>query len=170
MESHNRSARVLGHPVHPMLVVFPLGLLFTATVFDAIDLFGGSSTFGLVGYWDIAAGLIGAVLAAVFGFVDWLGIPGGTRAKRVGRLHAGGNLVVVVLFFVSWLVRTGGASHVVTTPLFVLQVVALVLSGGTAWLGGELVDRLGIGVDRDANPDAPSSLSRGRASGRTAHA
>jgi hypothetical protein len=64
-----------------------------------------------------------------------------------------------VLFFISWLVRTRSADHAVTTPMFVLEVVAVALSGVTAWLGGELVDRLGIGTDRDANPDAPGSLS-----------
>jgi uncharacterized membrane protein len=165
METFNRPVRVLGHPVHQMLVVFPLGLLATAVVFDAIHVFGGSATFGQVGYWNITAGLVGGVLAAVFGLVDWLTIPSGTRAKRVGLLHGVGNAVVVVAFFVSWLVRTGGASHVPTVPLFVLEVVAALVASGTAWLGGELVDRLGIGVDRGANPDAPSSLSD-----RTAHA
>jgi uncharacterized membrane protein len=67
-----------------MLVMFPLALLGTAAVFDAIDLFGGAPAFSLVGYWDITAGLIGAVLAAVFGLADWLSVLGGSRAKRVG--------------------------------------------------------------------------------------
>lgn len=163
MASYNRPVRSLGHPIHPMLVAFPLALFLTATVFDAIDLFGGSSEFGVVGYWDVAAGLIGAALAAVFGLADWLTVPAGTRAKRVGAWHGLGNVVVVVLFFVSWIVRTGRADHAVTTPLFVLEIVAIVVSGATAWLGGELVNRLGIGPDRDAGPDAPSSLSHGPA-------
>src|SRR5436190_2235568 len=69
MANDMRGARavVLGHPVHPMLIVFPVGLFVTAVVFDAIDMFGGSPVFGLVAYWMLAAGLVGAVLAAVFG-------------------------------------------------------------------------------------------------------
>jgi uncharacterized membrane protein len=151
--------KLLGHPVHPMLIVFPLGLLVAAVIFDAIDIFGGSPVFGQVGFWNLGAGLIGAVLAALTGLVDWTGIPGGTRAKRVGLLHGGINAVVTVLFFISWLVRLNSDTRSVGGGLFVVEVIALVLGGVSGWLGGELVDRLGIGVDPDANPDAPSSLS-----------
>jgi uncharacterized membrane protein len=151
--------RALGHPVHPMLIVFPLGLFVTAVVFDLVQLISDDNTFGQVGYWNIAAGLIGAVFAAVTGLVDWTAIPAGTRAKRVGRLHAGGNTVVLLLFLISWLVRMNNTDHVAGGGVFTLEVIALLVSGVAAWLGGELVDRLGIGVDDNANPDAPSSLA-----------
>src|SRR5256885_16961822 len=103
MVSEIRDARAvaLGHPVHPMLIVFPVGLFVTAVVFDAIDVFGGSSVFGLVGYWDLTAGLVGAALAAVFGLVDWLGIRPGTRAKRVGAPHRPGHGGLGGLFLVT---------------------------------------------------------------------
>lgn len=81
MASYNRPVRALGHPVHQMLVALPVALFGNAVVFDAIDLFGGSSLFRLVGYWDLAAGLVGAVLVAVFGLADWLTVPAGTRAN-----------------------------------------------------------------------------------------
>jgi uncharacterized membrane protein len=152
--------RALGHPVHPMLIVFPLGLFVTATVFDLIQLLTGDRTFGEVGYWNIAAGMIGAVVAAVTGLLDWTGIPAGTRAKRIGLLHGAGNAVVLVLFLVSWLARTDNTDHVAGGGLFAVEVVAIGISGAAAWLGGELVDRLGIGVDEHAHPDASSSLTR----------
>jgi uncharacterized membrane protein len=142
-----------------MLIVFPLGLFVTATVFDLIQLLTGDNTFGQVGYWNIAAGMIGAVLAAVTGLLDWTAIPTGTRAKRIGLLHAGGNTVVLVLFLVSWLTRTNNTDHVAGGGLFAVEVVAIGVSGAAAWMGGELVDRLGIGVDEHAHPDAPSSLT-----------
>jgi uncharacterized membrane protein len=151
--------KVLGHPVHPMLIVFPLGLFVAAVVFDAIDVFGGPAVLGEVAFWNIAAGLIGSVLAALTGLVDWTGIPAGTRAKRIGLLHGGINALVVLLFLVAWLVRLGVEQHAAGGGLFVLELVALVFGGVSGWLGGELVDRLGIGVDPGANPDAPSSLS-----------
>jgi len=141
-----------------MLIVFPLGLFVTATVFDLVQLLTDDNTFGQVGYWNIAAGMIGAVLAAVTGLVDWTAIPAGTRAKRLGLLHGAGNAVVLLLFLVSWLARTNNTDHVAGGGLFVLELIAIALSGATAWMGGELVDRLGIGVDEDAHPDAPSSL------------
>ena len=52
--------RLLGHPLHPMLVVFPLGSLITAVVFDLVYLIGNNDTFSQVGFWDITAGAIGS--------------------------------------------------------------------------------------------------------------
>lgn len=141
-----------------MLIVFPLGLFVTATIFDLIRLISGNGTFGQVGYWDIVAGLIGAVLAAATGLADWTAIPAGTRAKRIGLLHGSANAVVVVLFLISWLVRMNNVDHVAGAGPFILQVIAIAVGGVAGWMGGELVDRLGIGVDDGANPDASSSL------------
>ena len=90
-------AKVAGHPVHQMLIVFPLGLLSTALIFDGIHLVTGSATASIVSYWIIAAGVIGGLCAAVFGLVDWFGIPSGTRAYRLGALHGIGNVCVVLL-------------------------------------------------------------------------
>jgi len=150
-------ARLFGHSIHQMLVVFPLGLLATSFVFDIIYVATGNPRFADISLWMIASGIIGGLLAAVFGLVDFLSIPSGTRAKRIGALHGIGNVIVVGLFAVSWLLRY--------EPI-VPSVAALVLSGAavalaliTGWLGGELVDRLSIGVDDGAHPDAPSSLS-----------
>jgi uncharacterized membrane protein len=142
-----------------MLIVVPLGLFVAAVVFDAVDVFGGSPVFGEVAFWNIVGGVIGAALAAVTGLVDWTGIPAGTRAKRIGLLHGGINATVTLLFLIAWLVRLGADQHAAGGGLFVLELVALGLGGVSGWLGGELVDRLGIGVDPGANPDAPSSLS-----------
>ncbi|GAA4450110.1 DUF2231 domain-containing protein [Phytohabitans houttuyneae] len=150
--------RALGHPVHQMLVVFPLGLFVTGTIFDLIHLISDNGTFAEVGFWMISAGLIGAVLAALTGFADWTSIPRDTRAKRVGALHGALNAAVLVLFLISWLVRLNNVNHAPSGGAFTLQVIAVALGGASAWLGGELVDRLGIGVHEDANPNAPSSL------------
>jgi uncharacterized membrane protein len=150
--------RALGHPVHPMLIVFPLGLFVTATVFDLIQLISGDQVFGQVGFWNISAGIIGAVLAALTGLADWSGIPRATRAKRIGLLHGGANTVVLLLFALTWLLRVDNREHNVSGAVFVIEVVAVVIGGIAAWLGGELVDRLGIGVHDGAHPDASSSL------------
>jgi uncharacterized membrane protein len=143
-----------------MLIVFPLGLFVTGTIFDLIRIISDNPTFGQVGYWNIAAGLIGAVLAAITGLLDWTAIPAGTRAKRIGLLHGGGNTAVLLLFLISWLVRMDNTDHVAGAGPFVAQIVALAIGGVAAWLGGELVDRLGVGVDEDAHVDASSSLAR----------
>ena len=152
-------AKLLGHPIHPMLVVLPLGLFISAVVFDAFYLWLGSSTFATVSYWNIAGGVIGGLLAAVFGFWDWLAIPAATRAKRIGLLHGLSNVAVVTLFAVVWVFRSDEIFVAPTTPMFVVEVAAIALGAVAGWLGGELVDRLAVGVDDGANLNAPGSLS-----------
>ena len=154
--------KLLGHAVHPMLIVFPLGLLGMAAIFDLIVLVNKSPELATASYYMIAAGVVTGLLAAVFGFVDWIGIGQGTRAKAVGLWHGVGNVVVVVLFIVAWLMRSRGTAGAEYSPAglpITLELVALVIALVTGWLGGELVERLGIGVDEGAHPNSPSSLS-----------
>jgi uncharacterized membrane protein len=150
-------ATFLGHPVHQMLIVFPLGLLATAVVFDVVALLTDGGNWWTISYWVMAAGILGALIAAPFGLVDWLSIPRGTRARKIGRFHGLTNGLVALLFLGSWLLRSPGAAP---------QTLPLVLSFGgaafalfAAWLGGELVSRLGVGVEDDADLNAPNSLS-----------
>jgi uncharacterized membrane protein len=152
-------AKLLGHPIHPMLIVLPLGLFIASVIFDAIYLWRGDATFAVVAYWNIAAGIIGGLLAAVFGLIDWLGIPAGTRAKRVGLLHGGSMVLVVALFAFVWWTRSNAGESTPTTALFFVEVGALLLGSIAGWLGGELVDRLAVGVDDGAHLNAPNSLS-----------
>lgn len=159
--------KAFGHPIHPMLIVFPLGLLATSLIFDIVHWITSNGFFSVVAFWMIAAGVIGGLLAAVFGLIDWLAVPGGTRAKAVGLWHGGGNVVVVVLFIVSWLIRLNAQANP-SVIAYVLSVVAVLLALITGWLGGELVDRMGVGVDAGANLDSPSSLS-GHAATETAY-
>jgi uncharacterized membrane protein len=151
-------ARLFGHPIHQMLIVFPLGLLATAVIFDVIRLITDNPRWADIAYWLIAAGIVGGLAAAPFGLIDWLGIPSGTRAKRIGLLHGAGNLVVVLLFVGSWLMRRDDPMAPETLAL-VLAFAGAGLALITGWLGGELVDRLGVGVDEGAHLNAPSSLS-----------
>src|SRR3954454_15413324 len=105
-------AKVFGHPIHPMLIVFPLGLLVTAVLFDIGRLVTGNTGLAYAAFVMIAAGVIGGLVAAVFGLVDWLAIPGGTRAKSIGLWHGIGNVIVVGLFAVSWFIRRGDPNYV----------------------------------------------------------
>ena len=155
-------AKLFGHPIHPMLIVFPLGLLITSLIFDFIRMGTGNGTWSVVAFYTIGAGIIGGLVAAIFGAIDWFAIPQNTRAKTLGFWHGAGNVVVIVLFIVSWLLRRGVADHPPASAV-VLSVIAVLLGAVTGWLGGELVDRLGIGVDEGANPNAPSSLTSGSA-------
>jgi uncharacterized membrane protein len=155
-------ATALGHPIHPMLIVFPLGLFPVAVIFDLIYWFGGHNPrWAEISYWIIAAGILGALLAAVFGLIDWLKIPDGTRAKTIGLVHGLTNVIVAGLFIVSWLLRRPNPTAPDGLDIL-LGVIAVLLALFAGWLGGELVYRLNMGVDEGAHLDAPNSLS-GRA-------
>ena len=155
------SAKAAGHPIHQQLVVFPLGLLATAVVFDVLGLLTDVDGFFTASYYMIAAGVLGGLLAAVFGTIDYLAVPAGTRARRVGALHGLGNVVVVALFAVSWLLRPDEPVHSPGMLALALGLLGAALATVTGWLGGELVGRLGIGVAPDAGPDTPASFETG---------
>lgn len=155
--------KLFGHPIHTMLVAFPVGLLITAVAFDVMALVTQGRGWFEVAYYLIAAGIIGGLVAAPFGLIDYMGIPGGTRAKSVGARHGIGNVILLVLFAASWMMRKEAPRSPEMLAL-VLSFAGVVLGAMTSWLGGELVDRLGVGVDEGANLNAPSSLS-----GHTAH-
>lgn len=150
-------AKLFGHPIHQMLVVFPLGVLAMSLVFDLIGRIAGWPKMHEAAFYMIAAGVISGLLAAVFGLIDFLAIPSGTRAKKIGLLHGGGNVVVVVIFAVSWFLRRDDPAGPELLAI-ILSAAAAALATITGWLGGELVDRLGVGIDDGAHLDAPSSL------------
>src|ERR1041384_8597810 len=125
--------KLFGHPVHPMLIVFPLGLLAMAIVFDMIHLATANGYWSEISYWMIAAGVVTGLLAAPFGLIDWLAIPSGTRAKRVGAIHGVGNVVVVLLYALSWYMRMPSPQSP-STPAFALAFTGGALALFTGWL------------------------------------
>jgi uncharacterized membrane protein len=154
-------ARFLRHSIHKMVVAFPLGLV-TAALFDLVGLWKAHPFWFHAAFWMIAVGVLSGLLAAIFGLIDWLAIPSGTRAKAVGLRHALVNSAVLVLFAISWFLRRGNPEAPGTVAVGISFIgVALSLVG--AWLGGELADRLGVGIDDGANLNAPSSLSSTKA-------
>jgi uncharacterized membrane protein len=157
-------AKLFGHSIHAMLITFPVGLLVTAVLFDIAHLVSSRGQWTLISYWMIIAGIVGGLIAALFGFVDYLAIPSGTRAKRIGRTHGLGNVVVVVLFVVSWWFRHATPEQPPNLA-FIFSFLGIAIAAVTAWLGGELVERLGVGVNDGAGLNAPSSLSRRERSG-----
>ena len=133
--------RILGHPIHQVLVVFPLGFLATSFFFDLAWLWLRSDPLAVAASWLIAAGVVGGAVAAFFGFLDWRAIPPRTRARFIGAWHGGGNAIVALFFGASWLLRRESPE----SP----EMLAITLSGAgvalivlTGWLGGQLADGL----------------------------
>jgi uncharacterized membrane protein len=150
-------AEFLGHPIHQMVIALPLGLLATAATFDVISAGTRNRKLARASHYMMSTGLLTAVGAAVPGAIDWWDIPQNTRAKNIGLLHGLGNLVVTGLFAASWARRRKHPSKV-TKAEVALSTSGALLALVTGWLGGELVDRLGVGVHEGANLEAPNSL------------
>jgi uncharacterized membrane protein len=136
---------IYGHPVHPMLIVLPLGLLPASVFADVFHHIIENPTWGSVSFWLMVAGVLTGLAAGAVGFVDWKSLPIGTRARRVGAIHGLTNVVALVVFLASLLLRFGDPSRPspFATSVGVIGLFIAVLGG---WLGGELVFRLGVGV------------------------
>jgi uncharacterized membrane protein len=137
-----------GHPIHPLLVTVPIGSWVAAFIFDiASHVSKNGKAFAEGAYWLIGLGVITALLAALFGLMDLLAIPRGTKAFRTALTHMTLNVTTVVLFAISFLVRASGEyAKPASTGLIVLSVVALGILTVSGWLGGMMAYRYGIRV------------------------
>ena len=150
--------KIFGHAAHQLMIVFPLGLLSTAVIFDLLAVATKKPQFSQSAFWMLVSGLVGGAVAAPLGFNDWRYIPVGTRAKEIGRWHGLGNAVALALFGISASLRRGEDKQPGVAAV-ALSMAAGGVSGVSGWLGGELVDRLRVGIDDGAHLDSPSSLS-----------
>lgn len=152
LSPHPRStARIGRHPIHPMLVPFPIVFFVSAFVTDLLFVNGHGSVWASASYWLLIAGLIGGALAAVAGLVDFLG-DARIRSLGAAKAHFAGNVTAVVLEAINAYLRSGDPAVVVAGSGIILSGVVVVILLITGWLGGELVYRHGVGVDRV--PDA----------------
>jgi uncharacterized membrane protein len=152
-----------GHPFHPILVTVPIGAWITSLVLD-VGSRATSNTPGALArgaWWAIAVGIVGALLAALFGLMDLLDIPRRTRAFRVGLIHMMINLAVVAAFVVSYIWRDDrGVSVETSAGQIVLSAAALVFLGVSGFLGGMLAYRYGVRVAAESD-QAEGYRSRG---------
>jgi uncharacterized membrane protein len=142
-----------GHPLHPVLVTVPIGAWVASFVFDlASRLSDDPVVFAKGAWWLIWVGLVGAVAAAMLGFLDLFAIPSGTRAFRTGLLHMTLNLTVVVVFAGSLLPRRDRLEQPDGVPvgLIAVSAVALAVLAVSGWLGGRLAYRYGVRVADEA--------------------
>jgi uncharacterized membrane protein len=133
--------RIAGQAVQPVLVMFPLGLFAMAVLFDVANVLGAPDIVGALAYWNIAAGLVGGVLAALAMAIDLVFLPNGTRAKRTGVFLALVNMGVLIFFAVILMLRMRTPDRVAGGGLLLVEVLALAAAVFGAWYGGELVNR-----------------------------
>lgn len=136
-----------GHPFHPVLITVPIGAWIASLVFDVLAIFADDPSGYLLGAQVlIAIGIVGAVLAAVVGVLDYSVIPGRTKAKRMGLIHGLLNTVALVVFALGWFVRSNEGHDEVSVAAVVISLVGIALVGVSGFLGGELSYHFGIRV------------------------
>ena len=151
-----------GHPFHPLLVTLPIGAWVSSLVFDIVARAGDDeAVFSRGAYWLIGIGIIGAAVAAVFGLMDLLTIPRGTQAARTALTHMALNVVVLVLFIVTYLLRRSDDGRTAETTPFVISIVALALLSVSGWLGGRMAYRYGVRVADEQTQAQGYRRSRG---------
>ncbi len=147
-ERRGLSSRVTiaGHPVHPMLIPFPVGFLVLLAVSDVIFASTENAFWAELSLYLLIGGILTAALAAVFGFIDFVGLKAARRG-RAGWLHLGANLSVVALSLANLAVRFyEPAANVVPAGLVLsLLVAGLLVVSGVA--GNHLVYRQRIGIE-----------------------
>ena len=159
-------AKALRHAIHPVLIVFPLSLLRSHCCgLRRPVLHHGQVRIRDRGWLHDRRRSHWWASRRHLRFRRLARHPDGDAGPTIGALHGAGNVVVLVLFAASWLVRYAQDTWDTTAGAFVLALLGVALGGVTGWLGGELVERLGVGVDEGANLDAPSSLSHRVAAG-----
>lgn len=133
---------VAGHPIHPMLVTIPIGLWVFSLICDFVFVYTGDTRWAVTAYFTLGGGIVGALLAALPGLIDFLGLHD-TRAHRVGTYHLVLNLAIVAAQAVNfWLrLQVDGDAAVLPRAISMVAVAALIVSG---WLGGHLVHVLGV--------------------------
>ena len=143
-------ASIAGHPIHPMLIPFPIALWFFSLIADLVYLWRGNPVWrDWIAFYALLAGIIGAAAAAVFGIIDWLSIKD-RETKRVADWHARLNVIALLIFIASFYLRTTnglrllGGSYTIALVLSVLGVILITISG---YLGGELVFKYGVAVN-----------------------
>jgi uncharacterized membrane protein len=144
-------ASISGHPIHPMLVPIAIGGFVLSFVFDLVCLATGKiEPWSIVAYYTMIGGIVGALVAALFGFVDLFSLPAG-YTKKVGLTHMGINLAVVLLFIWNAWIRHSQPEAAGPIWLSLIAILALLVSG---WLGGKMVFEAGVGVVAGESPEA----------------
>ena len=149
-------ASIGGHPIHPMIIPFPIALWVFSLVADLIYLWRGNPVWkDWIAFYALLGGILGAVAAAVPGIIDWLSLTD-KAVMKIANWHARLNVIALVIFAGSFYLRTTsgaslvGGSYTIPVALSVLGVVLISISG---WLGGEMVFKHGVAVKSNQAPD-----------------
>jgi len=144
-------ASIFKHPIHPMLIVFPIGLWIFSLACDLIRLAGASGdAWSTVAFFSMIGGFVGALCAAVPGFIDLFYYKGGAPpVKKIALTHMAINLTAVVLYAINigLRLRDPAAADSSMSLALLLSIIGVALIFVSGWLGGQMVHVYGVGVE-----------------------
>jgi uncharacterized membrane protein len=159
MANPKSTVSIAGHPIHPMLVPFPIALFVATFVCDVIYWQTASTAWSTAAIWQLGGGLVGAAIAAVIGLIDVFGEQR-IRALNDTWWHAGGNVVMVLIQLYSFYARYSEGPSATAPKGLLLSLIAVCILLFTGWKGGELVFRYRVGVLDSALGAADESPTR----------
>jgi uncharacterized membrane protein len=136
---------IAGHPLHPLIVTFPIALLISAFGTDVAYWLTNDTFWARGSVWLLGVGLLSGVVAAVTGMMDFLKIDR-VRKRTAGWIHMAGNVAVLVLTLINWLLRLNNFTGTVIPWGLGISLIVSVLLGITGWYGAELIYRHKVAV------------------------
>ena len=155
------AASIAGHPIHPMLIPFPIAFFVGTFVCDIVYWQTGSEAWAAATIWLLGAGIVMAALAAVAGLAD---VFGDTRIRALNDAwwHAGGNVLVVLIELYNWYARYSEGAAAIVPKGLILSLVVTCLLLFTGWKGWEMVYRHRVGVADETHSGTTTSSTQRR--------
>lgn len=139
------TVQIFGHPIHPIIVIFPVAFLSAVAGTDLAYWLVGGEFWAEASFWLIGAGLVSAIAAAITGMADFIRIPR-ARQRRAGWAHMGLNVGVLGLTMVNFGLRFGRMESAIVPLGLILSLVVSGLLLASGWYGGELMFRHKVGI------------------------
>lgn len=148
-----RGFRILGHPVHPVLTAFPIGLWGASLIWDLVGLLRPEALWGQLAFWSLALGLVAFVPTALTGFIDVLNLPSGARVEELSTRHMMTAFGAATFFSVSLVLRHFQDNRAEPGLDLAFSVSGLICVLVAGWHGAELVFSHGVGVAAPSSPE-----------------
>jgi uncharacterized membrane protein len=145
MPNPKSTASIVGHPIHPMLIPFPVAFFTSTFVCDVAYWVTANGAWTTAAVWLLGAGIIMAAVAAVVGLID---VVGDRQIRDLSDVwwHAGGNVVMLLIALYNWFARYSEGTAAVLPKGLILSLVVVCILLFTGWKGWEMVYRHHVGV------------------------
>jgi uncharacterized membrane protein len=155
-------ASIGGHPLHPILIPFPIGLLVFSVIADLVYLWRGDPVWeNYIAFYTLLGGIVGGLVAAVPGLIDWATLTN-PRVVKIANWHARVNIITLLIFGASFYLRTSSGAQWITgvpsLPIF-LSLLGVIGLGIAGWLGGEMVFKHQVAVASDTEQKREAAVT-----------